>query len=257
MSFPGADHPREYPDEPGHKFYAESMIREGVARYKLAALLVKDRDVLDVACGSGYGPEILAAAGARSVYAVDKDPEAIEYCEGHFKRSTVKYRVLDARRLAFVDESFDVVVNHGSLQYNEPEDQERVVRELMRVLRPNGVAVVSVNYNTYTGPDRTGAHPYHVWAYDSPGLAALLRKRFFFVAIIGQYHVPETIGFMMLSERAEERKTGLMTAGAGQTTLIGIAAKDPLALETARETLGPYVRGERVVDLSPTWRGAV
>lgn len=246
MSFPGADHPREYPDEPGHKYYSEPNIREGVARYKLAAALVPGKDVLDVACGSGYGPEVLAAAGARSVVAVDMDPEAIAYCESHFKRTKVKYRVADARGLPYIDECFDVVVNHGSLQYNEPADQERVVRELARVLRPAGVAVVSVNYNTYTGPDRTGAHPYHVWAFDSAGLTALLRKVFSHVAIIGQYNVSETIGFALLTE-----------PGAGKTTLVGVATRHPETLESALGILGPYVRGEKLVDLSPTWREAV
>lgn len=40
------------------------VIREHVARYDFAARYVKGKNVLDVACGSGYGAAMLKKAGA-------------------------------------------------------------------------------------------------------------------------------------------------------------------------------------------------
>ncbi len=238
MSFPGSNHVREYPDQLDHKHYAQSMIDEGVARYKLAALLASGVDVLDIACGSGYGPEIFSAAGARSVYAVDFDREAIEYCEWHFKRTKVKYLVMDGRQLRFVPEAFDVVVNHGSLQFDEPPDQNRLLSEISRVLRADGVAMCSVNYNVYTGPDKTGAHPFHKWAFNWPGIHDLFFPHFAHVWVFVQ------------------RGVEFIQSGHG-TSWIVVASNHGDAFARAKATLEPYVGGGKSVDLEPTWRGAV
>ena len=55
-----------------HIIYDEHLIR-----YELAKEFVKDKTVLDIACGSGYGTKILAEAGAREVEGIDISEEAI------------------------------------------------------------------------------------------------------------------------------------------------------------------------------------
>lgn len=187
MSFPGWNHPREYPDEPEAKYYSKPNIDEGIARYRLAAVLAHGLEVLDVACGSGYGPVLLADV-AKRVVGVDKDPDAITYCKMHYSpRENLAFKVMDGRQLAFPPLSFDYVVQHGMMQYDEPPRQHEALSEIVKVLRPNGFTMVSVNYNVYYGPDLTKAHPYHIWAFDHVGLGAILHHHFYFHRVFVQH----------------------------------------------------------------------
>lgn len=240
MTFPGDKHVREYPDEPQHEHFSQANIDEGAARYRLAGLLAKDKKVLDVACGSGYGPEILMACGASSVTAVDFDKDAIEYCTTHFKNSEVEYGVMDARELTFGRNEFDLVVNHGSLQFNEPPDQERTLAEILRVMIPDGMFMLSMNFNVYYGPDRTKAHPHHIWAFDNTGLEHILRPHFSNFRIAVQHGV---LFFMQIIPG---------------TSWIAYGSDDVETFLAMDKVLAPYLRGPYglMVDMEPVWRKA-
>jgi ubiquinone/menaquinone biosynthesis C-methylase UbiE len=74
-----------------------------------------------------------------------------------------KFQVADAEALEFADESFDLVYSHGVLHHTP--DAARAVREIHRVLRPGGRAVVmlyhrdSYNYRVNIRVlRRAGAH---------------------------------------------------------------------------------------------------
>src|SRR3989344_3543998 len=51
---------------------------EHLVRYQLAKEYARAKNVLDAACGSGYGAYLLAAAGAAKVWAIDLDAAVIE-----------------------------------------------------------------------------------------------------------------------------------------------------------------------------------
>jgi len=65
------------------RFVPESMSEELLAaehlvRYEWAGGLAQGRRVLDAGCGTGYGAEMLAAAGAASVIGVDVAAAVVE-----------------------------------------------------------------------------------------------------------------------------------------------------------------------------------
>lgn len=60
------------------------------SRYKLAEQFVKGNDVLDLACGTGYGSYMLAMAGARSVIGVDISPEAIALGNENYRHPALR-----------------------------------------------------------------------------------------------------------------------------------------------------------------------
>ena len=78
MKFTGE---RMIPDENRH----DAIYAEHLNRYFFASHFVKNRTVLDIASGSGYGSEILQKAGARRVYGVDISEEAIEFGKELYK----------------------------------------------------------------------------------------------------------------------------------------------------------------------------
>lgn len=111
-----------------------------MARYEFAAGLVAGRAVLDAACGFGDGTEVLVAAGATSVSAVDARAVMIEAAKSRLGEAAA-LAVAQPDALAFADDTFDVVVRFGPDDLAGPGDEELV--ELVRVLRPGGVLATS------------------------------------------------------------------------------------------------------------------
>src|SRR5829696_7849474 len=91
-------------------------------RYEWAAKYCRDRRVLDVACGIGYGSAILAQRGAKQVTGIDISTEAIAFGTKEYQASNLLLTTGDACNLAFEDSSFDVVVSFETIEHlREPE----------------------------------------------------------------------------------------------------------------------------------------
>ena len=118
-------------------------------------------DVIDVACGRG-AVLLAAAAKAGSLTGVDVSPGMIELAEADLRAAglvDVDLRVMDAERMAFADESFDVVTAAFVLFFLP--DPERAVAEFRRLLRRDGIVAVS-----------TWAEDDPRWAWEGELLAA-------------------------------------------------------------------------------------
>jgi len=94
--------------------------------------------ILDLGCGTGM---LLASLEKKAKLAVgvDMSAEMLGAARKHAAKAALV--LADADHLPFADESFDAVVSVTLLQ-NMP-DPERTVRELARVLRPNGKAIIT------------------------------------------------------------------------------------------------------------------
>ncbi|HEX8845841.1 MAG TPA: class I SAM-dependent methyltransferase [Pyrinomonadaceae bacterium] len=97
--------------------------------------------VLEIGCGLGTDGAQFAKAGA--IYTgVDLTDAAVELARKRFELFGLQgeFRTADAENLDFADESFDLVYSHGVLHHTP--DTVRAVREIHRVLKPGGRAVV-------------------------------------------------------------------------------------------------------------------
>ena len=106
-------------------------------------------DVLEVGVGMGADHAEWAKSGLRSLAGIDMTPRAIAHTDarlglyGH--RSNLM--VADAECIPFATHSFDLVYSWGVLHHTP--DTPGAVREVLRVLRPGGVARVMI-YHTYS-----------------------------------------------------------------------------------------------------------
>ncbi|MFF4728743.1 class I SAM-dependent methyltransferase [Streptomyces mirabilis] len=100
-------------------------------------------DLLDVGCGPGmFVQRVLDTRhGDFRITAVDRAPAMIAEIAGRTAGAEVELAVGEAEALPFPDASFDVVVAMGVLEYCDPSV---VLRELDRVVRPNGLVLVSM-----------------------------------------------------------------------------------------------------------------
>jgi SAM-dependent methyltransferase len=97
--------------------------------------------VLEIGCGMGTDGAQFAAAGA-DYTGIDLTEAAIDLARKKFEVSGLKgeFRVADAEKLDFADESFDIVYSHGVLHHTP--DIESAIAEIHRVLRTGGRAIV-------------------------------------------------------------------------------------------------------------------
>jgi ubiquinone/menaquinone biosynthesis C-methylase UbiE/broad specificity phosphatase PhoE len=109
--------------------------------------LPPDQRILDVGTGNGLLPLMLAETGASVVVGIDISPEMLEQAE--FLRLSqpgaaserVSFRLAPIQSLPFRDESFDTVTCR--LVLNHSTKPARLIREMVRVLRPGGTLVLA------------------------------------------------------------------------------------------------------------------
>jgi SAM-dependent methyltransferase len=145
-------------------------------RYHFAARWVAGKRVLDVACGEGYGSAFLARTAAY-VAGVDVSPQAIEHAErAYAKPGSVEFVQASCTRLPFSDASFDVAVSFETIEHIE--GQQAFMDELARVLKPDGVLVLSCPNKLEYSDKRGFANEFHVKELYRDELAALVTARF-------------------------------------------------------------------------------
>lgn len=114
--------------------------------YAYAIFLLKDTDiagqkVLNIACGTGYESIILARKGA-DVFSFDISPMSIRLAQKradlHNLQDKVHAEVMSVYEMQYPDESFHFVYGNACLHHF---DLEAAMREVHRVLKPNGLAV--------------------------------------------------------------------------------------------------------------------
>ena len=150
-------------------------------RYVFAEPWCRGKEVLDVACGVGYGSEYLGRV-ARRVLGGDVSPESIAYARTRYASPNVEFEVLDAASLPFGDGSFDVVVSFETIEHLE--DRDAYLAEVARVLRRGGYYLVSTPQveRTTLEPE----NPFHRVEYAAGDFRELLERFFGRVELYGQ-----------------------------------------------------------------------
>ncbi|MEI7444261.1 MAG: glycoside hydrolase family 99-like domain-containing protein [Burkholderiales bacterium] len=156
---------------------------EHTHRYLLARALAAGRDVLDIACGEGYGSAILAAT-ARSVVGVDIDETAVGHARARYPRQNLRFQPGRADRIPLADASVDLIVSFETLEHHDAHDA--MLQECRRVLRPGGLLCIS-SPDRYEYSERPGTtNPYHVRELSRSEFEQLLRRHFRHVRMFGQ-----------------------------------------------------------------------
>jgi ubiquinone/menaquinone biosynthesis C-methylase UbiE len=117
-----------------------------MARIEREAQQLKGRHLLEVGCGLGFDSLEFLKRGVR-VTATDLTSAAVALARRHFELEGVQaeaVRTANALALPFDDETFDAVWANGVL--HATGDTARAVREVRRVLRPGGRAIISHFY---------------------------------------------------------------------------------------------------------------
>ena len=171
---------RTLPDVPAENYW----FRRHLAVYEWIAARVQGMRVLDMACGEGYGSDVLARTAAR-VVGVDANPEAHEHARLRYRRPNLRF----ARELveSFSQEA-DAVVFLQTIEHLT--DPGRALERFRSLVGDSGTVFVSTpNVLTLApkGASRSD-NPWHVHEYRAEEFAALCRGRFAVVEMFGLFH---------------------------------------------------------------------
>lgn len=215
---------------PRHEFREQLLMREFRARLHTGS-------VLNAGCGAGSFTMKLIDAGY-DVTSVDASEPFVERLAGELERRGLAHApvaVADLHELPFPDASFDGVVSGEVLEHLA--DDETAVRELVRVLRPGGMLVVSVPANPwrYDWTDRWAGHERR---YTAGSLGSLLSGGGLTEVEVVPYGFPVTglyhrqVYRRMLRRRLERGGGGELGAPAGAARAFAPLLRLALRLDT-------------------------
>lgn len=171
---------RTLPDVPEENYW----FRRHLVVYEWIAARVAGKRVVDMACGEGYGSDVLART-ARSVVGVDANPEAHEHARLRYVRPNLRF----ARELVeSFSEPCDVVVFLQTIEH--VKDAGSILEHFRSILEPGGVAYVSTpNLLTLAPPGAEKSdNPWHVHEYRAQEFRHLCEGHFDTVELLGLFH---------------------------------------------------------------------
>jgi SAM-dependent methyltransferase len=173
---------RTLPDVPAENYW----YRRHLAVYEWIGARVAGLRVLDMACGEGYGSEVLSRAAA-SVVGVDANPEAHEHARRRYVRQNLRFE----RGLVETYGSpgaFDAVVFLQTIEH--VQDPAAVLEHFRGLVGPAGVVYVSTpNLLTLAAPGADKSdNPWHIKEYRADEFRALCEGVFDQVEVLGLFH---------------------------------------------------------------------
>lgn len=104
-----------------------------VFKYLKKEIDIANPKILDLGCGTGISTRQLVGYG--TVVGCDPDPIMLKAARAHKTSKKIKYVVGKADRLAFKDESFDIVTAFAAFHWF---NDKKSMNEIRRVLKPGG-----------------------------------------------------------------------------------------------------------------------
>lgn len=148
---------------------------EHLHRYMFAMKYCHGLVVVDIACGEGYGSAFLASV-ASSVIGVDIDSEAVKFASKKYIKSNLEYIVGTCSAIPVDSGSVDVLVSFETLEHHDQHVE--MMLEVKRVLKPNGLLIISSPDKTYYSDQRNFKNAFHVKELTSHQFEDLLRSHF-------------------------------------------------------------------------------
>lgn len=167
------------------------VFQEHVMRYDFASRFVKDKLVLDAACGAGYGVKMFEIAGVRQVTGVDVSEESIRYASAHYLGPNTRFLTADILSLPFDNETFDLVTSFETIEHIRSGADW--IRESARVLKDGGLLIISTPNRSLHSPglyfSEKPRHTYHLFEYNLSEFVGELLTEYDIAELYGQTFV--------------------------------------------------------------------
>ena len=161
---------------------------EHLARYEFAAQYVKGKTVIDCACGDGTGSEIFLKAGAEHLLAFDLSDAAVEKAKARCASMKAEAQACSGENLPIPQQFSDVYICLETIEHIEQD--QKILQEAVRVLKPEGIFICSTPNRTVTNPGTLISdkpwNQFHIREYSQEEFIALLKSAFCRIELYGQ-----------------------------------------------------------------------
>ena len=219
-------------EDPGGRYFPwtenAAIGYEYLHRYAYAAQFVQNKQVLDLACGEGYGSHLLSRM-AQLVVGVDIDSNAIKHASNTYIRRNLQYKVGSITDISIEGSKiFEVIVCFDAIEHIE--DQNKFLEEVKRLLAPEGLFIVSTpNRWAYSNAPRY-ENPVHVHGLYFDEFKALLEKYFGQVKFLGHNVYCNSNIWPLLSEAKTSVVEYVVESNAREFVFVEREKKTPLSV---------------------------
>jgi SAM-dependent methyltransferase len=158
-----------------------------VTRYWWASTFADGRDVLDCACGRGYGSYILSHR-ARSVVGVDLNPASLATARATFPAGNLQFDEADVFTLARRPSAFGLITAFEVIEHVPPTRTDELLDALAAALAPGGLLLLSTPNHDVVTKSGASVPEFHINNLRPWDLRAALRRHFRRVEMRGQFH---------------------------------------------------------------------
>ncbi len=144
-------------------------------RYHLAVGIAKNKVVLDLACGEGYGTAMLSTV-AKQVVGIDISQDTVLHANSKYNNSSIEFKLGDCQSLPIEDNSIDLVVSFETIEHHDKHHE--MLSEIIRVLKPDGLLLISSPDRDEYAKTRTGDNEFHVKELSAQEFTDLLKMYF-------------------------------------------------------------------------------
>jgi SAM-dependent methyltransferase len=148
--------------------------------YQFAKQFVSDKSVVDLGCGTGYGASLIAQDASR-VVGIERDANALSYCNRHYSSRNVVFKAGDAAHLS-AEGTFDVSIAFQVIEHLENPD--RFLRDMKKITRNGGVILITTP-NSRLAPQKRSDNPFHKSEMGFPEFQGLIGRTFLNSQIFG------------------------------------------------------------------------
>ena len=208
---------------------------EHLHRYLFAVQFAKGRHVLDIACGEGYGSFMLSQI-ARSVVGVDIDSKTVADASTKYCAENLSYKNGSCIELPLSDRSVDLVVSFETLEHIAEHDQ--FMLEIKRVLRPEGILIMSSPERDVYASYREGDNEFHAKELNRAEFKDLLAKHFRNACIGAQRNLFGSV----ISGASFESSGGILSKNEGVVTAVSELQSSPYLIAVSSDKELPPIQ---------------
>jgi SAM-dependent methyltransferase len=171
---------RTLPDVPAENYW----FRRHLAVYEWIAERVRGLRVIDMACGEGYGADLLATSAA-SVIGVDANPEAHEHARLRYRRPNLTF---ERDAIEHFSRPCDAITFLQTIEH--VQDPDAVLEHFKSMVGPQGVVYVTTPNLLTLAPEgaEKSDNPWHIKEYRADEFRELCEAHFGRVELLGLFH---------------------------------------------------------------------
>ena len=155
--------------DPNHTpWYSKKLLNEHLSRYRLAVPFCKEKTVIELGCGSGYGTKLIAKSGAKKVYGIDIDELTIKYAKKFYSHKKITFIKASAMHTKLPKNIADVIISFETIEH--VTNPSKMITEINRILKPGGLLIISTPNKAMSLDD----NPYHIKEFMLTELDSLL-----------------------------------------------------------------------------------